>query len=567
MKAKLLLVFVVAAAGVLAGWFAAQQRHRSAGAPAVVSGKVYSCSMHPQIRSNKPGKCPICGMDLAPIGTGPAPADGSIMLSSNVINVLHVQTQPIQRGTLVKTLRVAGTIDDDATRHRFVSAYVDGRVDTLFVNYTGAEVMERQPLATFYSPMLLAAEQEYALLLSQKGVAGLADHDRLIAIAEQRLRRLGLTDEQIQDLAKKRGTNLHTQIFAPVSGTVVQRFVYEGQYVKEGEKLFEIADFSKMWFQFDAYERDLAWLRPGEVVEITTPSVPGKVYSAPITFIDPNLNEMTRSAKVRVTLENPLIKTDGGQRRELLHKTYAEGVVRVDVPNVLIVPRSSVLSPGSRSIVYVEKGQGLYDQRPVKLGRVGDEHWEVLEGLSDGERVVTSGNMLIDAQAQLNQSGSSPSLPPATPDFTEHQQKATADLIALEHNLSAALAADNVQQFYALAADSGAVVSHFEAAFGEVEPWKDVLAKLKVSSQFKSTNDLKEARRSFQPFAAVVVEVARRAKAQPAFAKVVRLFRCPMTDQAYPGAPKTAMWVQTNAPLRNPFFGSQMIDCGTEVQP
>jgi len=566
MKAKvLLLLFVTAVLAGVAGWFAAQHRHGSAGALATANGKVYSCSMHPQIRSNKPGKCPICGMDLAPIGTGQAPADGSIMLGSNVINVLHVQTQPVQRGTLVKTLRVAGTIDDDATRHRFVSAYIDGRIDKLFVNYTGAEVVEGQPLATFYSPMLLAAEQEYALLLSQKGNAALADHDRLIAIAEQRLRRLGLTTEQIKGVAARRGTNLHTQIVAPVSGTVVQRFAYEGQYVKEGERLFEIADFSTMWFQFDAYERDLAWFKPGEMVEITVPSVPGKLYRAPITFIDPNLNEMTRSAKVRVTLENPLSRSDAGQRRELLHKTYAEGSVKVEVPSVLLVPRSAVLSPGGRPVVYVEKSAGLYNQRPVKLGRVGDEHWEVLEGLSEGEQVVTSGNMLIDAQAQLNQGGSSPSLQPATLDFTEHQQKAIGDLISLEHNLSAALAADSTEQFNAIAATAGPIVEHVAGAFAESEQWKQTVAQIKTSSQFKPAADLKDAGRIFQPFAAAVVEVARRVRQQPAFA-AVRLFRCPMTDQAYPGAPKTAMWVQTNAPLRNPFFGSEMIDCGAEVK-
>ena len=566
MKAKLLFLFVVTAVlGGLAGWFVAQHRHGSAGAPATAEGKVYSCSMHPQIRSSKPGKCPICGMELAPIGTGQAPADGSIMLSTNVINVLHVQTQPVQRGTLVKTLRVAGTIDDDATRHRFVSAYIDGRIDKLFVNYTGAEVVEGQPLATFYSPMLLAAEQEYALLLSQKANAALPDHDRLIAVAEQRLRRLGLTAEQIKDVAGKRVTNLHTQIVAPVSGTVVQRFAYEGQYVKEGEKLFEIADFSTMWFQFDAYERDLAWFKPGEIVEVTAPSVPGKVYRAPITFIDPNLNEMTRSANVRVTLENPLIGSDAGQRRELLHKTYAEGSVKVEAENVLMVPRGAVLSPGGRPLVYVEKGAGLYHQRPVKLGRVGDDHWEAIEGLSEGEQVVTSGNMLIDAQAQLNQGGSSPSLQPATPDFTEHQQTAVRDLIALEHNLSAALAADSVEKFNAIAATSGPIVEHIAGAFAGSEQWKEIVAQIRASSQFKPATDLKDARRMFQPWAAAVVEVARRARQQPAFA-TVRLFRCPMTDEAYPGAPKTAMWVQTNAPLRNPFFGSRMIDCGAEVK-
>jgi len=566
MKAKvLLLLFVTALLAGVAGWFAGRHRHGTAAAPAAAGGKVYSCSMHPQIRSSKPGKCPICGMDLAPIGTGQAPADGSIMLSSNVINVLHVQTRPAHRGTLVKTLRVAGTIDDDATRHRFVSAYIDGRIDKLFVNYTGAEVVAGEPLATFYSPMLLAAEQEYALLVSQKTNAALADHDRLIAIAEERLRRLGLTTEQVKDVAARRGTNLQTQIVAPVSGTVVQRFVYEGQYVKEGEKLFEIADFSTMWFQFDAYERDLPWFKPGEMVQVAVPSVPGKVFRAPITFIDPNLNDMTRSAKVRVTLENPMLRSEGEQRRELLHKTYAEGSVKVEVPNVLLVPRSAVLSPGGRPIVYVERGSGLYDQRPVKLGRVGDEDWEVLEGVSEAEHIVVSGNMLIDAQAQLNQGGASPSLRPGTPDFTEHQHKAMGDLISLEHNLSAALAADSVEKFNTIAATAGPIVEHISGAFTESEQWKENIAQIRTSSRFKPAVDLKDARRMFQPFAAAVVEVARRARQQPAFANV-RLFRCPMTDQAYSGAPKTAMWVQTNAPLRNPFFGSEMIDCGTEVK-
>src|SRR5688572_21517195 len=361
MKAKtFVLIVIVAAIAATGGWFAARHQHRPEEAAVGSEGKVYSCSMHPQIRSNKPGKCPICGMALAPIGTGQAPSDGSIMLSSNVINVLHVQTERVQRGTLVKTLRVAGTIDDDATRHRFVSAYVDGRIDRLFVNYTGAEVVQGQPLATFYSPMLLAAEQEYALLLAQRTNSVLqAEHDRLLAAAEQRLRRLGLTEPQIREIGKKPATNLHTQILAPVSGTVVQRFAYEGQYVKEGDKLFEIADFATMWFIFDAYERDLTWLARGQMVDVTTPSVPGKVYRAPITFTDPNLTEMTPSATVRVEIENPVITHDGRSRRELLHKTYAEGTLKVEIPELLTILRSAVIALGRSPIVYVEKQPGL----------------------------------------------------------------------------------------------------------------------------------------------------------------------------------------------------------------
>jgi membrane fusion protein, copper/silver efflux system len=567
MKARFIiaLVVVAVAAGAV-GWFAARHEHPDSPSPGADTGKVYSCSMHPQVRSNKPGKCPICGMALAPIGAGQSSiGDGTVMLSSNVINVIHVQTEPVRRDRLVRTLRVAGTIDDDATRHRLVSAYIDGRVDKLFVNYVGAEVVQGQPLATFYSPMLLAAEQEYALVLAQKTNSALqGEVERLIEVAEQRLRRLGLADVQIKDLAEKRSTNIHSQILSPVSGTVVQRFVYEGQYVKEGEKLFEIADFAKMWFIFDAYERDLGWLKPGEIVEITAPSVAGKVYRAPISFIDPNLNETTRSAKVRVELDNPVMTREGKPQRELLHKTYAEGVVKIEIPDVPLIPRSAVLSPGRRPIVYVEKSPGLYEQRAIKLGRVGDEHWEVLDGLKEGEQLVTSGNMLIDAQAQLNQGGAAAAPGPET-EFTEHQQKAVGGLLALAHNFAAALANDSVEQFNGLIPTVAPAVQHLAAAFAGATDWKGMVDNVTAAAKLQPTKDLKEARRMFQPFAASAVELARAARRQPAFASV-KLFRCPMTDQAYPGAPPSAMWLQTNAALRNPFFGSEMIDCGSEVK-
>ncbi|HMJ65547.1 MAG TPA: efflux RND transporter periplasmic adaptor subunit [Candidatus Binatia bacterium] len=559
----LVVVAVLAAAG---GWFAARHQHAAAGKVDAGTGKIYSCSMHPQVRSNKPGKCPICGMELAPIGSiqSSGTNQGTIMLSSNVINVINVQTESVQRRKLTRTLRMAGVIDDDATRHRFVSAYIDGRIDKLFINYTGAEVVQGQPLATFYSPTLLSAQQEYALLVSaQTNTALRVENERLIAVAEQRLRRLGLSDAQIKESTRASGTNIHTQILASMSGTAVQRLAYEGQYVKEGEKLFEIADFSTMWFQFDAYERDLPWLKPGQMVDISTPSVPGNVYRAPISFIDPNLNEMTRSAKARVELQNPLMTVDGKPRRELLHKTYGEAVVKVEIPDVLAVPRSAVLSPGRKPVVYVEKEQGFYEQRPVKLGRAGDDYWEVLEGANEGERVVTSGNMLIDAQAQLNQSGAG--APVSGPEFTEHQQKAVSEVVAAESNLAAALASDNVERFNELTGSVTPAVEHFAAAFADSAEWKEAVAKISAAAKLQPAKDLKDARRKFQPFADAVAQLARSVRRQPAFANI-KVFRCPMTDQAFPGAPKSSMWVQTNAPLRNPFFGSEMIDCGNEVK-
>jgi Cu(I)/Ag(I) efflux system membrane fusion protein len=567
MRAKFFLaLIVIAALAGAAGWFAARHQRLVSNTVEADTGRIYSCSMHPQVRSNKPGKCPICGMELAPIGSlaNSGTNQDAIMLSSNVINVINVQTEPVQRRSLTRTLRVAGVIDDDATKHRFVSAYIDGRIDKLSVNYVGAQVVQGEPLATFYSPTLLAAEQEYALLISQRTNRVLrGENERLLALAEQRLRRMGLSGAQIEELATVSTTNIHTQILAPVSGTVVQRFVYEGQYVKEGDKLFEIADFATMWFQFDAYERDLTWIKPGQRVDVTIASVPGKIYQAPISFIDPNLSEMTRSAKVRVELQNALVTTNGKPRRELLYKTYGEGSLKAEVPDVLVVSRSAVLSPSRQPVVYVEKDQGLYEQRSVKLGRAGDDYWEVLEGLKDGDRVVTSGNMLIDAQAQLNQSSIAPAS--ARPEFTEHQQKAAGALITVAHNLAGALASDSVDEFNQRSKGAVAAAEHFAAAFAVSEDWKNVAAKVSGATKFQPAKDLVEARRMFQPFAAAVAEFARDARREPALASV-KVFRCPMTNRAFPGAPKTSMWVQTNAPLRNPFFGSEMIDCGNEVK-
>ena len=431
MNAKLPLAFlaiaVLAAGG---GWFAANHfggahNHAPAAKSDPTGRKVlyYQSSMHPWVKADKPGKCTVCGMDLVPIYEGQKSyelAAGTVSLGTNAIQAVHVQTAEVSKRPLIRTLRVAGTIDDNDAKHRRLSAYVEGRIEKLHVNFIGAEVKEGEPLATFYSPMLLNAEREYTLLFRQSQMAHsyalTAEHKRLMSAAEQRLVRYGLTTAQLAKLPFKSETNHLSEILAPMSGTVVTREIYEGQFVKEGDKLFELADFFTMWFQFDLYERDFAWVRVGQEVVITVPSAPGKKFVAAIAFIDPNLNDMTRSARVRVELQNPLLTVQGKSRRELLHKTYAEAIVKLDTPEVLALPRSAVLHTGDRTVVYVDKGGGAYEQRYVKLGRAGDEHWEILDGVKPGERIVTTGNLLIDGQAQLNsQAGESPSAAPAVP--------------------------------------------------------------------------------------------------------------------------------------------------------
>lgn len=592
MKAKIILLCAITAAiAATGGWFAARKfsaAHSHEPASPAGSGRkilYYQSAMHPWIKSDKPGRCTICGMELSPVFEGDKgfeAGEGFTTLGSNIIQVISVQSEEVRRRPLQRVLRVAGTIDDNDARHRVVSAYMDGRIDRLAVNFVGAEVVAGQPLATFYSPVLLAAEREYAALLKRKFASDspslIAGHDRLVAAAGQRLKRLGLTDAQIAVLAAKSDDDIHTELLVPVSGTVVARHVYEGQYVKEGEKLFEIADFSTMWFLFDAYERDLAWLKMGQSVEVSTPAAPGRTFAGKVAFIDPNLKEMTRSAKVRVELPNPLVATNGQSHRELFHKLYAEAVVRLEIPEVLAVPRLAVLAPGPQAVAYVDKSGGAYEQRRLKLGRIGDDHWEVLDGLAEGERVVIAGNMLIDAQAQLNvgvsqtpeqaqqTNGAASEVTGALPALSKEQYEASHALLNLADALTAALAADKLSDFNQHAAKTPGTVTALTTTFAGDNPWRPLLNALNAAVPVASANDLKSARKNFHSFSEAAVAFAKALRRQKGDFKSLKIFRCPMTKDSFPGAPRSAEWLQLKPEIRNPYFGAEMLDCGSEVK-
>jgi len=348
--------------------------------------------MHPWIKSDKPGRCTICGMELTPTaegdkGTEQAGTEGMTILTQNQVQVLHVQTVEAKTRPLARTLRVAGIITENTIRHRVLAAYVDGRIDKLYVNYLGAEVTAGQPLAEFYSPTLLQAEREYRQLAGE-----------LRKNTALRLRQMGLSPGQIDTLDDKPVNALTSQILSPISGTVVTQTVYQGQYVATGAPLLEIADFSTMWFVFRAYEQDMPWIQTGQTVRIAAPALPDKSFGGKITFIDPNFDDATRSAKVRVELPNPLV----GGKRELLNRFYAEGLVELDTPSILTVPRSAVIETGSEAVVYIDRTGGAYQPTVVKTGRRGDTLVEVLSGIREGDNVVTNGNLLIDGQSELN---------------------------------------------------------------------------------------------------------------------------------------------------------------------
>ena len=555
-----LTILITGLLAVTGTWFVLRNNQPSSSS-ATSERKVlfYQSAMHPWIKSDKPGRCTICGMELTPVyegekGFDATGGDNVVALTQSQIQVLHVQTAEAKTRQLTRTLRVAGVIDDNASRHRVLSAYVDGRLDKLHVNYVGAEVTEGQPLAEFYSPTLLQAEREYRQLGGE-----------LKKNTALRLRQMGLTTAQVEALDQKPSDALTTSILAPISGTVVSQAIYEGQYVATGQQLFEIADFSIMWFMFRAYEQDLPWIKPGLTVSVTTPSIPGKNFKGKVTFIDPNFDEATRSTKVRVELENPLVNG----RRELLHRLYADGLVELESPAVLTVPRSAVIQTGPEAVVYIDQGGGAYAHTPIQIGRRGDTHVEVLSGLSEGAQVVTNGNLLIDGQAEMNRAFMTPpeeTAPAAalSVELNAGQKQSVAGFLKVADATAAALAADDLAKFNTASEPAMDVTG---TMITQLRPAVEKLDDLDKARHFHGFDDIKKARAAFHKFSVAAVaalEPLRKAGQTPEF----EIYECGMVDEAIPGVPKKARWIQTGKrPLANPFFGAEMLECGSDIKP
>jgi Cu(I)/Ag(I) efflux system membrane fusion protein len=508
------------------------------------AARVYQCPMHPWIKADKAAKCTICGMDLvaAKASDAPAPA-GVVALSASIINAIGVETTVVSEQPLTRTVRVNGAIEDDDTRHRLITARAEGRVEKLHANLVGAPIRKGEPLYELYSPELQAAQRE----LVQIAKAGALTASALPA-ARARLEKMGLSAAQLDELVKTGEPHLVTTVYAPDDGTVVAKSIYEGQWIKTGDTLLQIADFARMWFVFEAYEQDIPWLHLGQTVQITTRAVPGEVIEAPIDFIDPNFNEATHTTKVRATLPNPH-PNSLGEKHQLFHRVLAEARVLVESPAVLAAPRSSILDAGLGPVAYVDLGSGHYAQRKLRLGRRGDSLAEVLDGLKAGERVVTSGALLIDAQAQLAHEAASHDHGGSSlrPDPSQSQTGPTQPAPTDELTRLATVAIDAAD---ALASDDFA---RYQKIFPTLAPAAAPFAKLPPLTLGDS---LKAARASFEPWSTAVTDLLKPHRAHLG----LKIFQCPMTPVLGKGR-----WLQRGQPLKNPFFGSTMPDCGEEV--
>lgn len=407
----------------------------------------WTCGMHPSVRSNKPGKCPICNMDLVPVYKEEGiPGEGvvSLKLSPRAKKLASVRNFEVGYFPLAKEIRTVGRIDYDERRQAYVASRVPGRIDKLFVDFTGVTVKKGDPLVWLYSPALVSTQEEYLLALETlEKVKGshiqevIENAESLLKSTKRRLLLWGITENQVKELEKKKKAETHMTIYAPISGTVIHKIALEGKYVKEGENIYHIADLSNVWMLADIYEEDISWIRLWQEVEITSVAYPGDVFRGKVSFINPYLDEKTRSVKIRIDVPNPNEKLKPGMYVDALIKAPISGrkgvyytcsmhpevvaknpgecpkcgmyLKKVEGDLVLAVPKSAVLDVGMRKLVYIDKGEGRYEAREVKLGPEAEamieerkeKFFPVLEGLAEGDKVVTRANFLIDSQAQL----------------------------------------------------------------------------------------------------------------------------------------------------------------------
>jgi len=360
-----------------------------------VKATIWTCAMHPQIRMHEPGKCPICAMDLIPLGqSGPTSDPGAIHMTKEAAQLANVLTSIVSKQNPVKVLRLYGKVQADERLLQSQVSYLPGRIEKLNVNFTGEVVRKGQTLAVIYSPDLVTAQQELLETAATK-----ESQPALYEASKDKLRQWKLTDNQISTIETSGKVKTNFEVLANTTGIVSARRVNTGNYVSSGSVLFDVADLSHVWIMFDAYESDLPYLSQGQKVTFTIQALPGVDYSGNITFIDPVLDPVTRVAKVRIEV--------GNQGGKLKPEMFATGIVNAtmnELKDKMVIPRSAVLWTGKRSVVYVKQiksDEPVFKIREIELGTMLGNSYVVMGGLSEGEEVVTQGAFSVDASAQL----------------------------------------------------------------------------------------------------------------------------------------------------------------------
>lgn len=481
---SIFLLILVALAGAF--WLGARSGHGHSEASASKSEQLYTCGMHPQVIQNKPGNCSICGMKLTPMrkqpGNGSAGASGerqikyykstmmpgeisqtpgndsmgmemvpvyedaaaessTIAIDPVTIQNMAIRTDQLTKGPLRRTIRTVGVIDFDETGLAQVTTKFMGWIEKLYVDATGSQVHRGERLFEIYSPELYSAQVEYLLALRQGANTG-SGAEALKESTRLKLKYWDISDEQITELENNGKPQKTLQVSAPIDGFVVEKMIVEGQMVNAGKTLYQLANLSLVWVQTEVYEKDLPYLKLGQEAVVTLSYLPDRKFRGRVTYIYPTVDEKTRTAKVRMEFHNPGFFLKPGMFATVELRSQLE-------PMTLLVPDSAVLRSGEKNTVFVALEGGRFDPRTVVLGPRGENDMhQVLDGLNEGEKVVVSGQFMLDSESQLREAIRK-MLEPSAPDSVAHAGHAmeashAAEEADLETSATAAAAGPHV---------------------------------------------------------------------------------------------------------------------------
>jgi len=549
----------------------------------IVSETIWTCSMHPQIRQNEPGYCPICGMVLIPLddsnteGIDPA----AITMSQTAMQIANVTTEIVGTSKPVKLLRMNGKVKADERLVYSQSSHIPGRIEKLSVNFTGEYVNKGQVIASIYSPELVNAQEE---LFETRKIAD--TQPMFFNSSKEKLKNWKLSDRQIAQILESGRIREELPILADISGFVTEKKVNLGDYVNKGQVIYQIANLNSVWVLFDVYESDMAWIKKGDEVKFSLQSLPGELFVGRISFIDPVIDPMSRVAKARVEVINKDLK--------LKPEMFVSGIVEAKLPiksDAIVVPKSAVMWTGERSVVYVKNtlSKGVsFRMRTVSLGPALGNGFVVLEGLAAGEEIAVNGTFSIDAAAQL---AGKPSMmnPEGGPAMTGHNHGNTARPITTGSSTSKgvkdlsvdqktkdafnyifkeylvmkdALVNDNLEDAKVAGIRLLKTVENVNAALltGESHTiWIGLSGNITSALQhLEHLKTLDELRRPFQQLSDSMIELERTFNPVE---ETMYILHCPMANNN-----NGADWISATKEIKNPYYGQSMLTCGKVIE-
>jgi Cu(I)/Ag(I) efflux system membrane fusion protein len=537
----------------------------------------WTCSMHPQILQQEPGDCPICGMDLIPAeSTASGLAPEQFKMTPNALALANIQTSIVEGATTQgATQNLSGKISINEEQIAVQASYYAGRIERLFINYTGQEVQKGQVLATLYAPQLVAAQQELLTAAALKET-----QPQLYRAVRKKLQLWKLSDKEIEAIEVSGKVREYFPIRATVGGTVTALLGAEGDYLKEGQAIARVSNLNTLWANFDAYERQLSQFRVGQKIEIYTSAYPNKKVEGTISFIAPLLNNDTRTATLRATVKN--------NDKVLKPGMFVSGKITTapSTTKAVSIPASAVLWTGKRSLVYVKAAQDspIFEMREVTLGQKNGAQVEIIEGLSIGEEIVTKGTFTVDAAAQLqgkksmmnNTGGKTMTGHEGHTGVQENHDSPTAMKQTMKMNFSdsfqkdfkpvllaylkvkdALVASDAPQTVVSAKATLEALNAIPTSNLGKMEQ-EHFNASIKMLEAIAAKTNLNNQRSHFVLLNEHLVALV---SAFSTLENTLYVQQCPMANNN-----QGAVWLSVEKDIRNPYFGAAMLKCGSTIK-